>query len=222
MTIVAEVQLTASAKTRMNLSFNHLASATILAREARAIEHRHAGQPLGEHWEVLLANATGAVMMSVAALEGYIAQVQADGDEHFPTVSSPLRDATFALIERASTLEKAAHLSLLNGRSPLDLGRAPGQDVVALIRLRNALVHFQPEWFGEQRAHAKLSQQLQHCFEPSEWFPNEPIFPRAWASYACCKWAIDSARDFIVELATVNGWTCGFNDPKHAARFECQ
>jgi hypothetical protein len=116
-------------------------------------------------------------------------------------------------------IEKAIYLSLLNRRSPPDMSRRPGQDVTALIDLRNALVHFRPEWSDDNKTHRKLSKRLEKRFQHNAWLSNEPIFPRAWVSYSCCKWAIESVRKFVLQYATSNGWPCAFDDKRHVARF---
>jgi hypothetical protein len=72
------------------------------------------------------------------------------------------------------------------------------------------MVHFRPEWPDEQKAHATLGERLRSKFALSPFFDaSEPIFPRACMSYGCSKWAVESIRDFIVEYADGNGWTCG-------------
>ncbi len=70
----------------------------------------------------------------------------------------------------------------------------------ALLELRNALVHFKPEWFNQQGKHSRLSNKLAARLR-SPWFPEpEPLFPRAWASAECAKWACNSVKDLIIDF----------------------
>ena len=71
------------------------------------------------------------------------------------------------------------------------------QNVEALIKLRNAVVHFRPEWFDEQDKHDKLSRQLIHKFKLSRFLRHEPLFPRAWASGSFAVRALKSTVDFL-------------------------
>jgi hypothetical protein len=83
---------------------------------------------------------------------------------------------------------------------PFDCGAKPYQDVAALIELRNGLVHFKPEWFDQQEAHAKLSKTLAKKVEPSPFLVSEPLFPRAWAGSSCTIWAVRSVSQLMVEF----------------------
>lgn len=91
--------------------------------------------------------------------------------------------------------------SLREGK--FDRGSSRYQDVAALIKLRNGLIHFKPEWFSEQEQQAKLSALLQRRAELSPFFPSsEPLFPRGWASHKSVIWGIRAVVEFIVEFET--------------------
>lgn len=74
------------------------------------------------------------------------------------------------------------------------------RNIDLLIQLRNALVHFKPEWDNEQKEHVKLSNKLRGRFQGSPFLNDGRLFPRAWASYGCCVWAIESTIAFIEEF----------------------
>jgi hypothetical protein len=64
----------------------------------------------------------------------------------------------------------------------LDPNISPVDNAVALIDLRNAVVHFRPEWSDERLVeHDELSTNLDGKFNHSAFFPDEPMFPSAWA-----------------------------------------
>ena len=87
-------------------------------------------------------------------------------------------------------------LLLGEGASMRVTGVESFQSVDALVRLRNALMHFKPEW--EPAKHKQLSSELRNFFEPSEFLANDPgLFPRAWASHDCTTWALNSVLSFI-------------------------
>ncbi len=56
---------------------------------------------------------------------------------------------------------KSFELALnLKGATELDRGASSYQEVATIIRLRNGLMHFKPEWFSAQVEHANLSKLL--------------------------------------------------------------
>ena len=158
-----------------------------------------------------MANTVASILSSMAALEAFVNEIRFEPAEYFPHQVPELVASSLSQSEREPLLERVAFLSVLNGRKKPDLGRNPGQSVGALVDLRNALVHFRPEWPDEQKAHSKLGEQLRGRFALSPFFDSsEPIFPRACMSFGCAKWAVESIRDFIVEYANSNGWRYGF------------
>jgi uncharacterized protein YutE (UPF0331/DUF86 family) len=46
------------------------------------------------------------------------------------------------------------------GKETIDLGHAPGQQVKALINLRNALTHYEPEWQTSEDKTHRIEKQL--------------------------------------------------------------
>jgi len=208
--VLDNVTLASTGRARMNFANTHLANAHRFAMLVHEVETSNAGQPFGPFIEDIMANGLATVMSSMAALEAYVNEVTFDPAAHFPAQAPDLVASSLALIARQPILERIAFLSVLNGRARPEFGRNPGQGVAALVDLRNALVHFRPEWPDEQKAHAKLGDRLRSKFALSPFFDaSEPLFPRACISYGCSKWAVESVRDFIVELADDNGWTCG-------------
>jgi hypothetical protein len=87
-------------------------------------------------------------------------------------------------------------LAVRTGKS-LSRGVPAVQNVASLIKLRNAVLHFRPEWSCEQKEHGKLARQLANRFELSPFLPNEPVFPRAWASGSFAFWALQSVKEFL-------------------------
>ena len=185
-------------RTRTNLSIPHLLSACLFSRSLSQLEAAHHGEALGPFWEEILAHATASVLLSVASLESYVNELFADLGRHFPSIPNAILQKIWETHERKPILEKFDLALLLRNAPLVDRGSRPGQDVVLLIGLRNAVVHFKPEWFDSQEDHAKLSTKLRACFAGSPFFgPGESLFPRGWATHDCTAWAINSAVAFI-------------------------
>ena len=202
--------MSASGQVRTNFANTHMANAHRFASLVHQVETANAGQPLGSFFEDIRANAVASVMSSVASLEAYLNEVQFDPVGHFPNQEPELVRLSLTLVERRPLVERIAFLAVLNGKQKPDMDRTPGQNVAVLVKLRNALIHFRPEWPDEAEAHDKLGAKLRHRFALSPFFEaSEPIFPRACMSYGCAKWAVENVRDFVIEYAEDNGWQCG-------------
>ena len=194
----------------MNFANTHMANAHRFALLVHQEESENAGQPFGPFIEGITANVIATVMSAVASLEAFLNEVRFDPDGHFSNQTPELVKASLALVERRSILERLGFLAVLNGRPKPDLGCIPGQHIVALIGLRNALVHFHPEWPDEQVAHEKHGASHKKRFPLSPFYAaTEPIFPRACMSYGCAKWAVENVRDFVITYADDNDWQCG-------------
>lgn len=198
---LAALTVQAAGDTRVNLSGPHLLSAASFSRRVGDLEAAHAGKEFGEFWNDIFANATATVFASVAALESYANELFIDHEKVFPELKSEVMAKLWELYEQKPPLEKFDLALLLKSQGSFDRGATPYQDVAALAKLRNGLVHFKPEWFSEQEEHAKLSATLRHRATLSPFFqPTEPLFPRGWASHATAVWVVRSVFDFIVEF----------------------
>jgi hypothetical protein len=178
--------MSATVKTRTNYAVPHLLSAATFSRRLGEIETRHSGQDFGPFWDEILAHATATVFLAVAGLESYANELFIDMNQNFPGVRQELK----------STLDKFDLALLLRQASTRVAGVESFQSVDALVRLRNALMHFKPEW--EPAKHKQLSSELRSFFKPSEFLASDPgVFPRAWASHDCTIWAVNSVLSFI-------------------------
>jgi hypothetical protein len=203
--------------TRVHLSVLHLLSASLFTRNLLTAEEIYVGQPLGEFWTEIQANATAAVMMAVAALEAYANELFVDHARVFPKVRIELMAKLWELYEQKPPLEKFDFALFLLEAAPLDRGAAPYQDVAALIKLRNGLTHFKPEWSDEQSDHARISNALEHRAARSPFFPGDaPLFPSAWSCYATAKWAVKSVIAFSSEFDRRASLTDRFAPYAHA------
>jgi hypothetical protein len=200
------VTIQATGRTRVNLSVPHLLSACLFSKQVRELEEENLGRELGAFWEHILAHATASVLLTVAALESYVNELFASHDINFPGLRTNILVKLWDAYELKPIIDKFDLALLLREAGSLNRGVPPTQDVALLIRLRNALTHFKPEWFDEQQEHAQLAARLAGRFAPSPFFSqNEPIFPRGWATHGCTSWAVKSAINFIGAFETQAG-----------------
>ena len=209
---------TVSIRIRTNIALHQLFAACRLAKLVREVEDQHRSQPLGEFWEEIFQYALGVVMLSVAALECYANELSADldGVEARPVLPFPTPQSNRARATEVGAAVNAADCAATDAPAPrepilwkfeiafqrianrpMPKGGVVFANTRALIDLRNAVVHFRPEWFDDQDRHAKLSRRLAYKFQRSPFLPAEPLFPRAWASASFCDWSLTSTVRFI-------------------------
>ena len=205
-----------TADVRSNFSIAHLLSATMFSRAVGALEAENEGKIFGDFWEDILANAIATVFTSVAALESYANELFVDHAIVFPELRLEVMSKLWELYEQKPILDKYEFALLLRQGEALNKGASPYQHIAALIKLRNALTHYKPEWSNEQVEHAKVSNALKHKAIPSAYFPaHEPLFPKAWVSHGTACWAIRSVLLFINEFeqkASLNSRYAPFMD----------
>ncbi len=113
-----------------------------------------------------------------------------------------------AYLARLSTLDRfQAGLTLL-GKPPFDRGGSPYQDVALLVRLRNALTHYEPRWrpAGPEVADSVEESDLTKALAQKKFSRNpftgagNPFFPDHCLGHGCTSWAWQSALAFADEF----------------------
>ena len=204
---------------KAGIAVQHLAAAALFARMAGGIETRHrngspSDQDRAEHRSCVIA----AILCAVAFLEGAVNELfsyAVDGNtEMFPKTErgGPEAMAVFwADIERTGVsiltkYELAVSLGQL-GSVSVGKGGAEYQSARALVKLRNALVHFKPEWDTALNEHAKLEVELKGKFAEDP-FANagDVFFPKRCLGHGCAAWAVDVARGFYLHSMKLGGF----------------
>ena len=198
-----KITATATPSSRMNLGIHHLYSACKAVARIETTEQAHKGQPFGEFWTEILHDSLVVATSSVAALESYANELYFEGKFISPALRGPAAEQVAGLIDKESILKKFALALALRADKRLDLGSPPSQNVDALIKLRNLLVHYRSEWSHEQTAHDKVAKALQHRFARSTFISeHEPLLPKAWASHSFASWAVGSVYQFMEHFYT--------------------
>lgn len=196
-TALPPLTMRATAKTRMNLALHHLFAACRFSARILEIEGIYKSQSVGAFWEEILHNALGVATLTAACLECYANEFYFEGSILANTLNSPATSAIADLIDKESVLRKYEVALAIRSGKTLPYGDLVIQNVDALIKLRNAVVHFRPEWFAEPGAHERLSRRLNQKFDPSPFLSGEPLFPSAWASASFASWALATVVEFL-------------------------
>lgn len=166
-----------------------------------------------------------STVFSVAALEAFLNELSglfaqgalAAGHERFARCEPVLRE----LDERKeSLLMKISVLHAIVGERPFDKGSPPWQDLVALIAVRNAIIHRRPTMlfldasapYGARLEQKKVPQRLkERCGIDC----NQP-WSAVIRSSAVATWSVQTAADCISELVRMLPLK---SRPSHAMRF---
>jgi len=208
---------------RQYFSGQHLSAAALCARNAKIVETSRAGakEYVPEHRSYVI----GSVLFSVAALEAAINELFADASE---ANYGKLRPVDEQVIKRMGEMwllgvprtarytvpEKYAIALALASKGPFDKGAEPWQSAAKLVKLRNALIHYEPEWVpispttpGD--AHM-FERQFAGTFPTNPLAPDEnPFYPDKILGHGCAAWAIRSAMDFMDAFAGKLGLLAG-------------
>lgn len=200
---------------KLPLSVDHLEAAVLFATQARDFEHGrakpHLFHPRSEHRTASI----GCVLSTVAYLEASINEFFSDAaDERVPErlaggVAAIERFGKLWQLgaSRSSILDKYDTALALCDRPVFSKGVAPYQPVALLVKLRNALTHFVPEWEPgggwphEEAELAKLSKSLRGSFPENGLAEDfEPYFPYRCLGYGSSKWAVTQSIAFVKDF----------------------
>lgn len=134
----AEIKL----RQRSAFAVQHMIAAARFSRMCGEIEVANKDKPLDGFFDSQIGAVSATVMLATAALESNINEYLCEPEQVFPDLSSQSSHALVKLLEQKSTLEKYQAVLSFRGVAEYPAGEPPYQDVDALIKLRNALVHF--------------------------------------------------------------------------------
>lgn len=163
------------------------------AKTVSGIEKENKGKPLGPHFDTASWNATAAIVLSFAALEAALDEAAEDYD---------LSDNLAAVLERASTLDRAQAFLDHACVAPFERGAEPFQSAELLRIIRNGLVHPRAEWDDAKDRNERITAKIVGAKLPLSpfWTDQSLAFPYGCMSAGTAKWATKTASRFIVEF----------------------
>jgi len=195
------------------LSFSHIKAAAHFAKLSYEIEDKYdesksSSDLLDKHRSYVI----GSIITAVCYLEATINELFTDvedisrSNEWNPDVTQKMnkewdKERSLQLIikyERALCIVKS---------ESFDRGAEPYQSAASLIFLRNALIHYKPEWIGTGESYnktlnEKLRQKLEKKIKKLNPMTREGslFFPHRCLGYGCAKWAVESSLNFSNEF----------------------
>jgi hypothetical protein len=194
------VSASGSAKARSNFATQHLQAAEYFSRKNGKLEAEHKDRSLGTFVSEINHLVVATIFLSVASLEANI-------NEYFFD-DSDLAQFSKKKDGRSEILRKYQSAMLTLTKEIMDENSLHYRDAEIVILMRNALMHFFPEWRDEQKKHEKLGIRLSGKFPLSPFMPDiNPIFPDRAISYGCAQWSVATARNFMQEFILLTGLT---------------
>jgi len=204
-----------SVSMRHYFSTNHLRAATFFAKRSYELEAGYtSGHPVAdcvrsEHRSCVVS----AVVMSAAFMEATINELfsdVADGVsraryENMPGCERLAESWRAGIPRRAgySILEKFDVALLLSDKHRFSKGDHAYQNAADVIRLQNALVHYEPESIeGEEKENRKVhdfEKKLTRRFTPCIFFEGSgnPFYPDHVLGAGCAVWAVKSSVSLV-------------------------
>lgn len=209
---------TVNIRIKHSLSKQHLRGARFFAKQALAVAE--AGRPMSEDLTgELRAYVIAAVMSAVSGLEAFVNELYIEVRDGEPKTMGKFEDRSISLmvqlwddIERLPILEKYQRALLLSGLPPFERGRPPFQEADSLVKLRDNLIHYRPEWNDSQGRHETLERRLQDRFSLNPTSEGELWFPHQCLSAGCAAWAGRVAAEFMRDFCTRLGIPQRFPD----------
>lgn len=206
----------ATAKSHANLDNIHLHSAQLFAEHALAIENdsfslENSQQVSSGITQSYKSYVASAIISSVAALEAKINQFMVDNYEKLDRSPYVANDEIYNKFNVLKKNEKLLDQLFVKPTVKLKYdvvlflltGGFPHHNMVIektdyLIKLRNALVHFKPEWDNEPDRHVNLEKLKKNFFSYSPFYDEKSFFiPHRCLSASCASWAHKTAVAFI-------------------------
>lgn len=195
-------------------SMDHALTATLFSRKCRELEKNPGEAHAIEH----RAYATASILASVSFMEASINELLASSSQDNLELGGGRgglpqteREALTALMNAwgqsgPSTLNRIQLVLLLLQRQRFGTGVRPFQDVLEVVRLRNALVHYSPEWqigvgASDEEAQQGIRGRLEGRFSENSFAPKgNPFFPDRCLGHGCTEWAWVSVFELVDEF----------------------
>jgi len=198
-------------KSHANLAHIHLNSARIFTDLALAIDQHYKNQAPQDVINSYMSYVSSSIICSVAVLEANINQFLID---HHTQLSSiyikdclPLfkkynrlkdnRTILNQLSETSTIMFKYDAVSFLLKTTILSHSKIK-EDAEYLIKLRNSLVHFTPEWDNQLDKHKSLEDSRKNRFGDSRFYAGDANFiPYRCLDSSCASWSYDTSSAFL-------------------------
>lgn len=194
---------------RSSLTTQRIQSAVLFANWAKLIEEQRTLGAQIDHRAYVISSITESVAFLEATASEFLCNVL-DG-VLLPWMPKMTEDVIITFKNEYETLEwepiveKFKSILKICGLEPISNGSQPGQDCNTLIKLRNDLTHYKPQWrmTGKNKSSADESRvtKLDGRFSTNPFVSeHNPFFPDRVLGFGCAEWAINTAVKYADEF----------------------
>ncbi len=190
-------------ESRERLYRQHLFAADHFATKAQKLDDRGPGELTDEEICSHGAFVTGAVFSAAAFLETSITDLYLELQKLSQSGQRNMRRELAMLprvwpeIAGAPVLHKYQLALSVADADQYNESRSPYFDAESVIRLRDSLLDYNPEWDDKRGRHHSLQKRLFAKFPPNPFaMENSPWFPDRCLSAGCAKWAVRAVQFF--------------------------
>jgi len=211
-----------TAKSRANFTHYHLIAASHAYQEALSIENKYNTEtPPQKELNLYIAHFSACIMCSVAALESKINEHIVDNETEINSSRNRPLFKIYELREKAKKRDLTLSESLLSATNAFKkfniiwhikyggpyLEDEISRNVKYLIEIRNALIHFTPEWNDAFTNHSNLDNVRNDLqFTESPFFPKDTFFiPHRCLSASCAEWSVGTSKNFLTTISMLCG-----------------
>lgn len=209
------VKVSGMFKQRPNFTVFHLNSAELNRKIAFNIEKKYNQiKPPTNILQNYISHISSAIISSVAALESKINEYIVDNEDKIKKKSLDLDDNFYCQFRIKKNRKKGKNIlsqiksitsaivkyKIINQIIHKDTKIEPNieEKIKLIIRIRNALIHFTPEWDNDLDMHKKIEKAVENHFRLCPFYSKETMFfPYRCLSDSCAEWAITTSKDFI-------------------------
>ncbi|MDA3845644.1 MAG: hypothetical protein PF505_03740 [Vallitaleaceae bacterium] len=213
-------------------SNTHIQSAALSARLAYQCEQEHSDDTNSEVQLNHMIFVINAIISSVSYLEANINELFVECSENKTGFKSNLRtnminDSVIEALERSWKLgvPRTAKFSILNkydialalaGIDSIDKSTSVYENADTLIKLRNSLVHYEPEWINDYLSDSeltnKMAKRLKGKFDLNPLTgEGNPFYPDKCLSHGCAEWAVKTSLEYVDNFSSMFGFI-----PRHS------
>lgn len=217
-TIQMKMHTKATLSVKSGIAVTHLQAAALFARLCWAEEKNPTSvtDRVGQRSFAIGSVVCAAAFLEAAVNELYLAAIDRDQQvfQNVDKTISELLAKFWPEVRSKSALLKYQTALILARVGSLDEGQRPFQDAASLFALRNALMHFKPEWDTELDEHFRLEQRLKGKFAESPFAAHgDAFFPKRCLGHGCAAWAVETAKVFYdVVMKQAGFWARDFTD----------
>ncbi len=194
----------------------HIQSAALFARRSGQIEKEFdvsfSSELLTEYW----GNVTASIFHAVAFLEATINEFFTDAGEE-PSENQLNSNTKVCMADwwqlnrrnhNITMMDKFDEGLKLAGIRPFIRGRTLGQYITHIVKLRESLMHYYPEWMNDGTTASSLGRTerdyLKYLIGKFPATPlmgkSGPFFPNRCLSYGCARWVVESSLAYSDEF----------------------